>query len=113
MKYLFLLYNDEDGWDALSSAEKTEAIGAYVAYTETLKHAGAHLAGDPLDHSRNGKRVRGAAVEDGPFADGKEQLGGYYLVEASNLDEALDWAARCPCAATGHVEVRPVWEFNA
>ena len=77
MKYLFLLYNDENGWDDLSSEEKTQTIGAYMAYSEALKKAGAHLDGEPLDHSRNGKRVRGSAVEDGPFADGKEQLGGF------------------------------------
>ncbi len=112
MKYLFLLYNDEDGWESLSPEEKTETVGAYMAYTEALKKADAHIAGEPLDHSRNGKRVRGSGVEDGPFADGKEQLGGYYMIEAKNLDDALDWAARCPCAAAGHVEVRPVWDFG-
>ncbi len=112
MKYLFLLYNDEDGWEALSSEEKTEVVGAYMAYTEALQKAGAHIASDPLDHSQNGKRVLASSVEDGPFADGKEQLGGYYLIEASNLDDALDWAARCPCAAAGHVEVRPIWNLG-
>ncbi len=112
MKYLFLLYNDEDGWEALSSEEKTETVGAYQAYAQALKKAGVHISSEPLDHSRNGKRVRASGVEDGPFADGKEQLGGFFMIEADNLDDALDWAARCPCAAQGHVEVRPVWDFD-
>ena len=113
MKYLFLLYNDEDGWDALSTDEKSQTVGAYMAYTDALKKSGAHISGEPLDHSRNGKRVRQAGIEDGPFADGKEQLGGFYLIEAENLDDALDWAARCPCAANGHVEVRPIWNIGS
>lgn len=112
MKYLFLLYGDEDQWEAKSPDEKTETIGAYMAYSEALQEAGVHLSGEPLDHSRSGKRIRGTDVEDGPFADGKEQLGGFYMIEADNLDEALDWAARCPAAADGHVEVRPVWNIG-
>jgi len=112
MKYLFLLYNDEERWEALPSEQKIEIISGYQAYAEALKNAGAHLGSNPLDHSKNGKRVRTSAVEDGPFADGKEQLGGYFLIEADNLDDALDWAARCPCAADGHVEVRPVWDIG-
>lgn len=113
MKYLFLLYDDENGWEALPPEQKQQTIGAYMAYSEALKNAGAHIAGEPLDHSKNGKRIRADSVQDGPFADGKEQLGGFYMVEAKNLDEALDWAARCPCATTGHVEVRPIWNLEA
>ena len=112
MKYLFLLYNDENGWDALPSEQKQETVSAYMAYSEAMKKAGAHIAGEPLEHSRSGKRIRGDTVQDGPFADGKEQLGGFYMIEAKDLDEALDWAARCPCATAGHVEVRPVWNFE-
>lgn len=112
MKYLFLLYNDENHWDDLPAAQKRETVSAYMAYAEALKKAGAHIAGEPLDHSRNAKRIRADAVQDGPFADGKEQLGGFFMVEAQDLDDALDWAARCPCATMGHVEVRPVWEFE-
>lgn len=112
MKYLFLLYDNEDAWDAMEAAKKNEIYGAYMAYTEALRKAGAHIAGEPLSHSREGKRVRSADVQDGPFVDGKEQLGGFYMIEADNLDDALDWAARCPCAAIGHVEVRPVWNIG-
>lgn len=112
MKYLFLLYDNEDAWDSMEEAKKNEFFGAYMAYTEALRKAGVHLAGAPLNHSREGKRVRASGVQDGPFADGKEQLGGFYMVEAKNLDDALDWAARCPCASYGHVEVRPVWNIG-
>ncbi len=112
MKYLFLLYGDEDQWESYSGEKKGEIIGAYQAYSEALQKAGAHVAGEPLDHSSQGKRVRASHVEDGPFADGKEQLGGFYLIEANNLDDALDWAARCPAAADGHVEVRPLWNTD-
>ena len=112
MKYLFLLYNDEDAWAAKPSEEKQEIISGYAAYADALRDAGVFIAGNPLDHSRRGKRVRSGTVEDGPFADGKEQLGGFFMVEAGNLDEALDWAAKCPAASTGHVEVRPVWQIG-
>ena len=112
MKYIFLLYDDENVWDAMPEAEQHEVLGAYAAYTDSLQKADAFLGGEPLPHSREAKRVRETRVEDGPFADGKEQLGGYYMIEAKDLDEALDWAARCPCASTGHVEVRPVWNLG-
>ncbi len=112
MKYLFLLYTDEDRFDDRTPEEKSKVVGAYMAYSEALKKAGVRLAGEPLSHSKAGKRVRSGSVEDGPFADGKEQLGGYFLIEAANLDDALDWAARCPAAAEGHVEVRPLWDVG-
>ena len=112
MKYLFLLYDNEDAWDTIEEAKRNEIYGAYTAYTEALRKADAYLGAAPLPHSRGGKRVRESGVQDGPFADGKEQLGGYYMIEAENLDDALDWAARCPCAAIGHVEVRPVWNIG-
>ncbi len=112
MKYLFLLHDDEDNWDSMEETRKNEIFGSYMAYTEALRKSGAYIAGAPLNHSREAKRVRASGVHDGPFADGKEQLGGFYMVEAKNLDDALDWAARCPCASFGHVEVRPVWNIG-
>ena len=112
MKYLFLLHDDEDNWDTMEETKKNEIFGSYMAYTEALKKEDAHIAGAPLGHSREGKRVRASGVQDGPFADGKEQLGGFYLINAKNLDDALDWAARCPCASYGHVEVRPIWNIG-
>lgn len=117
MKYVFLLYDDEDAWAAMDEEKRNEIFGSYFAYTDELKKAGAHIAGAPLEHSKEAKRVRGDSdapiVQDGPFTDGKEQLGGFYVIEADNLDDALDWAARCPCASLGHVEVRPVWNLGA
>lgn len=112
MKYLLLLHNDEDAWFDMAESERNEILGSFMAYTDALKKADAWRAGAPLEHSKHGKRVRVSGVEDGPFADGKEQLGGFYMIEAENLDEALDWAARCPCASLGHVEVRPVWNLG-
>jgi hypothetical protein len=111
MKYLFLLYDDENAWDSMPEDQRNEIFGSYFAYSDALRKSGAYIAGAPLVHSRDAKRV-GRQVEDGPFADGKEQLGGYYMIDAKNLDEALDWAARCPCASIGHVEVRPVWNIG-
>ena len=112
MKYLFLLYQDENEWEQLEDEKKNEVFGAYNAYTDALRKAGKFHAGAPLEHSRGAKRIRESAIEDGPFADGKEQLGGFYMVESDNLDEALDWAAKCPCATYGHVEVRPIWNVG-
>jgi len=87
-------------------------FGAYMAYTQALKDAGAFVAGDPLQPSSTATTVRLRSdtreVLDGPYADTKEQLGGYYLVEAKDLDEAVAWAARCPGATHGVMEVRPV-----
>ena len=117
MQYVFLLYDDENVFDALTPEELGPVMAAWGAYTEALKSAGAFIGGEPLDHSRNAKRVRaraaGVDVEDGPFTDAKEQLGGFYRIEAKNLDEALDWAAKCPCAETGRIEVRPIWNIDA
>jgi len=112
MKYLFLLYDNEDAWDAAPEKEREEVIGAYMAYSEALRQSDAFIAAEPLDHSKQGKRVKRTGVQNGPFADGKEQVGGFYLIKANDLDEALDWAARCPCAGFGHVEVRPVWNIG-
>ncbi len=112
MKYLFLLHDNESNWDTMDEAKKGEVYGSYMAYTDALKKADAYIAAAPLSHSREGKRIRASGVQDGPFADGKEQLGGFYMVDAKNLDDALDWAARCPCASFGHVEVRPIWNIE-
>lgn len=109
MKYLLMLFDNEDAWAAMEEENRNAVLGAHFAYTDALKNAGAFISGEPLDHSSNAKRARKGRIEDGPFADGKEILGGFYMIEAKNLDDALDWAARCPCASYGYVEVRPVW----
>ncbi|GGD02653.1 YciI family protein [Aquisalinus flavus] len=115
MKYLLALYDDEKQWMSLSEEEMGEVFAAYGAYSEALEEAGAFVSGEPLEPTHIGQRFRTKdgrlVVQDGPFSDTKEQLGGYYLIEAPDLDAALDWAAKCPCASYGVVEVRPVWEM--
>jgi hypothetical protein len=112
MKYMFLIYDNEDAFHALSQPEQMKIVGDHMAFTQALRQAGAMIEGAPLDHTRAGRRVRGDRIENGPFTDSKEQLGGYYLIEAKDLDAALEWAARCPSATYGSVEVRPMqsWE---
>lgn len=112
MRYMFMLYDDETAFQALPKAELMACVGQYMAYSETLRKAGAFVEGEPLDHTRSAQRVRGNRIENGPFTDSKEQLGGYYIIEAPNLDAALDWAAKCPGASFGRVEVRPIWKID-
>jgi hypothetical protein len=88
-----------------------------MAYTEALKKANAYVGSNRLQPISTATTVKTAngkqQVLDGPYADSKEQLGGYYLIEAANLDAAIAWAARCPGSGHGTVEVRPVWEMSA
>jgi hypothetical protein len=113
MRYMFMLYDsDANDFHSLSEAEQMKIVGEHMAFSEALRNAGAMVEGAPLDHTRNARRVRGVCVENGPFADSKEQIGGYYVIEAKDLDAALEWAARCPSAAYGRVEVRPVWAIE-
>ncbi len=115
MQYLLMIYGEEGAWNKMPEAAQREGIAAYTAYGEALRKAGV-LAGsnrlrDSVDATRvtvtNGK----TKVQDGPYADTKEQLGGYYLIDVKDLDEAISWAARCPGAAHGIMEVRPVWSM--
>ncbi len=112
MQYLLLIHSDDSGFFALKPAEQQLAIGAYMAYTDALRKAGALVGSNRLMPSTDAAIVRVAngksQVLDGPFTDTKEQLGGYYLIEAPDLDAAIAWAARCPGAGHGAVEVRPV-----
>jgi len=113
MQYLLLLYAREEGWNTLSPAEKEQGMAAYAAYTEALRKAGI-LAGSnrlqPISAATTVQVVDGKTqVLDGPYADTKEQLGGYYMIDVPDLDAAIAWAARCPGAGHGIVEVRPVW----
>jgi hypothetical protein len=112
MKYTILIYETTGELGARTDQHRQPAYwGAYRAYTQALKAAGVMVGGSGLQppsvattvRQRDGKRQ----VQDGPYADTKEQLGGYYEIEVADLDTALDWAARCPAAATGAVEVRP------
>ena len=111
MKYMLMIYRDET---AFASAPTSGAhSGAYIAYAEALKEAGAFVDGDRLQPSATASTVRvrddGAEILDGPYADTKEQFGGFYIIDVPDLDAALQWAARCPDAAQGVVEVRPMW----
>lgn len=112
MQYMLLLYSDPTGWEALSPAQREEAMGAYFAYTKALREAGVFVAGDELapPHTATTLSHEGGhrRVQDGPFIASKESLGGYYLIEVADLDAAMDWAAKCPGAHHGHVEIRPV-----
>ena len=109
MRYIFMLYDDENKFHALSEAEQMKIVSEHMAYSEALRSSGAMVEGAPLDHTRQARRVRGNRIENGPFTDSKEQLGGYYVIEAKDLDAALDWAAKCPAATYGRVEVRPLF----
>lgn len=112
MKYMLLIYYDEQ---ALSEAEREQCFGESVQLAHELDANGQYVAANPLHPTlaatsvrlRNGKRL----VTDGPFAETREQLGGYFLIEAKNLDEAVGVAARIPMALKGTVEVRPVVEI--
>ena len=113
MQYLMMLYVDEAGWPKLSKAEQEQGIAAYTAYTEALTKAGVLKGLNRLRPTSAATTVRTTngktQVLDGPYVDSKEQLGGYYLIDVPDLDAALSWAARCPAAGHGVVEVRPVW----
>jgi hypothetical protein len=115
MQYLLMLYVNEGGWTKLSKAEQEQGVAAYRAYTEALTKAGALAGANRLQPSTAATTVRMAngksQVLDGPYADSKEQLGGYYLIDVADLDAALAWAARCPAASHGAVEVRPIWSM--
>ena len=117
MQYLLMLYAEEAGWDKLTAVEQQGAMASYHAYTEGLKKAGVYAGSNRLQPISTATTVRVAngssQVLDGPYADSKEQLGGYYLIDAPDLDTAISWAARCPGASHGTIEVRPVWSGAA
>jgi len=113
MQYMLLVYWNETKRKSATKEQMAETFAAYMAYTEALKKAGAFLAGSGLQDSSKATVVRAfdgkPRVLNGPYIESKEQLGGYYLIEAADLDGALALAARCPGAAHGIMEVRPVW----
>lgn len=115
MQYLLLLYSEEGAWNKMPEAAQQEGLKQYMAYGEALRKAGVYVGSNRLRDSVDATRVAvvdgKTKVQDGPYADTKEQLGGYYLIDVKDLDEALSWAARCPGASHGIVEVRPVWEM--
>jgi hypothetical protein len=112
MQYLLLIYSAEKLWATMPDAERTALYAEYRSFTDDIKKSGHWLGGNPLQPTvtastvqvRNGK----PATTDGPFAETREQLGGYYLVEAKDMTEATRLAARIPGARLGSIEVRPV-----
>jgi hypothetical protein len=112
MQYLVMIYEDAAGFAKRTSPDAGKHFGAFQAYTTALREAGVWVGGNPLQapHTATTVRLRDGKrqVQDGPIADTKEQLGGYYLIEVPNLDAALEWGARCPAASYGTIEVRPL-----
>jgi len=114
MQYLCLIYSEESQWPRLPKVEYDRVLGEYLSYTDEVRRSGHLRAGNPLEPTtaattvrvRNGK----LSTTDGPFAETKEQLGGYYLLEAKDLNEAIQLASRIPGAKYGCIEVRPVSE---
>ena len=116
MRYMVTIYGDPSSADELSEEEQQANMGRWFSYTEELQKSGAMLAGDALQGGETATTVRfngggEPSVTDGPFAETKEQLGGFYLLECDNLDQALEWAKKIP-ARGGAAEVRPVMEFE-
>lgn len=113
MQYLLTLYSDETGWDKMTPEQQQQGVAAYRAYTEALKSAGVLVGSNRLRPSATATTLHAVdgktQVLDGPYAESKEQLGGYYLIEAPDLDAALLWAGRCPGVQHGTVEVRAIW----
>ena len=116
MRYMLLIYDAESQWNSLTEEQRGQLYHEYMTFTDQIKKSGHHLAGDPLQpiatattvRVRNGKTT----TTDGPFAETKEQLGGYYMINAANLDEARGIAARVPSARFGSIEVRPIMEMS-
>jgi hypothetical protein len=117
MKYLCLIYSEEKRIAGLPEPEYKQALGEYLAFTEAIRTSGHYIAAERLQpthtattiRSRNGK----VSTTDGPFAETKEQLGGFYLINARDLNEAIQLASKIPGTRIGSIEVRPIWEMNA
>lgn len=115
MQYLLLIYENEKHWDTVPQDERASLMKEYRAFTESIAASGNYKGGNPLQPTktattvrvRNGKRE----TTDGPFAETREHLGGYYLVDAKDLDEAIAMAERIPAARTGSIEVRPIMQM--
>ena len=116
MRYMLMIYGNEAGMLAAPKEAVTQMSAAYAAYTEAMAKAGILQGGERLRPTSDATTVRAQGgknqVLDGPYADTKEQLGGYYLIDVPDLDAALSWAARCPGASHGVIEVRPIWPMQ-
>lgn len=116
MKYLCLIYDDEKAMAKMSKADVDTFMGEYFAFTESVKKSGHYVSGNPLQPVSTATTVRvrqgKVSTTDGPFAETKEQLGGYYLIEAKDLNDAIQVASKIPSSKTGSVEVRPIQVFE-
>jgi len=116
MKYICLIYDDEKKLDAMSKAENEAFLGEYFAFTDAIRKSGHYLAGEALQPVQAATTVRlrngRVSTTDGPFAETKEQLGGFYLIEARDLNDAIQVASRIPSARIGSIEIRPIMEFT-
>jgi hypothetical protein len=117
MRYLLTIYGDESGWNDVTPEEASQIMAAYGAFGQAAQEAGVLLGGEGLQPTSTATTVRVRNDEtlttDGPFAETREQLGGYYLLDCKDLDEAISWTARIPGALTGACEVRPVMDYEA
>jgi hypothetical protein len=116
MQYLLLIYENEKNWQNLAEKARNEAMAEYMQFTQDIQKSKHMLGGNALQPTNSATTVRlrdGKRLStDGPFAETKEQLGGYYLIEARDLDDALKVAARIPSAKWGSIEVRPIMKFD-
>ncbi len=117
MKYLLALYGEEGGWDDVTPEEMQAGMEPWVEYDKAVTDAGVYVGGEALQPSTTSTTVTMSAegehlVTDGPFAETKEQLGGFYLLECDNLDAALAWAKKVPLTPPGAIEIRPVMDFS-
>ena len=116
MRYLCLIYDDEKKWNSLSKSEQETGMAEYGAFTAAVKQNGHYIAAERLQPVQTATTVRvrngKPSTTDGPYAETKEQLGGFYLINAKDLNEAIQVASRIPSAKWGSVEVRPIWELT-
>ena len=112
MEFLALIHSDEGAWERMSDDERASAYEEYVEFGQAARAAGVFVDGNELGPTASATTVRvrdgNQLVTDGPYAEVKEALGGYYILECGTFDEAVDWAARIPATAYGAVEVRPI-----
>ncbi len=116
MQYLLLIYEDEKALHDRDEETRNKVFGEYNAFTKSVRDAGQYVAADALQPTATATSVRvregKTLTTDGPFAETKEQLGGFYLIEAADLDQAIATAARIPSARFGTIEVRPIWAYE-
>jgi hypothetical protein len=117
VQYMLLIYDDPNVWQELSEGDRNAMMGEYLGYTESLRQAGVYVEGAPLESTHTATTVRQRdgrqLITDGPFAETREVLGGYYVIECESLDDALAHAGRCPSARFGSIEVRPIMQTPA